>query len=223
MGDEHVRDLNMDARGPDLVTFDSVAQYGTERQSPADARPVSGLLAWLASLCAAVLTRRCWGNRTLRLWLAVVAVLPFTVNVAIALAPIVNPVSATVAYGSSANPIPPIVTGGSATSIAIFSAAAHGTATSGGTSITYTPAVGFAGTDTFTYTATNADGTSSPAMITITISPPSIVYSPPGPAPGYLGVAYSQSVAGASGGATPYSYVTAGPVPPAQPWRPTGC
>jgi len=123
--------------------------------------------------------------------------------------PVANPVSATVAYGSSSNPITLNITGGAPASVAIGTAAAHGTAVASGTSITYTPTPGYAGPDSFTYTATNAGGTSTPATATITVSPPTITYTPSSPAAGTVGVAYSQSVAGASGGATPYSYTLA--------------
>ncbi len=123
--------------------------------------------------------------------------------------PIANPVSATVAYDSSNNPITLNITGGAPASVAIGTAAAHGTAVASGTSITYTPTPGYAGPDSFTYTATNAGGTSAPATATITVSPPTITYTPSSPGAGTVGVAYSQSVAGASGGATPYSYTLA--------------
>ncbi|WP_236585435.1 putative Ig domain-containing protein [Dyella sp. EPa41] len=120
--------------------------------------------------------------------------------------PIANPVSATVAYNSTNNPITLNITGGAPASVAVGTQAAHGTAVASGTSITYTPTPGYAGPDSFTYTATNAGGTSSPATATITVSPPTITYTPSSPAAGTVGVAYSQSLAGASGGASPYTY-----------------
>ncbi|WP_170990166.1 IPT/TIG domain-containing protein, partial [Aquamicrobium sp. LC103] len=121
--------------------------------------------------------------------------------------PTANPVSATVAYGSSNNPITLNITGVPASSVAVGTAPANGTATATGMSITYTPAPGYAGTDSFTYTATNAGGTSSPATVTITVSPPMIAYAPTNPPAGVVGVPYSQSIAGgASGGASPYTY-----------------
>uniref|UniRef100_UPI0035BF0FFF beta strand repeat-containing protein n=1 Tax=Pseudomonas protegens TaxID=380021 RepID=UPI0035BF0FFF len=82
------------------------------------------------------------------------------------LPPVANAVSATVAANSSANPITLNITGGAASSVAIATAASHGTATASGTSITYTPTAGYSGSDSFTYTATNASGTSSPATVT---------------------------------------------------------
>ncbi|MHC1654666.1 putative Ig domain-containing protein [Stenotrophomonas maltophilia] len=120
--------------------------------------------------------------------------------------PVANPVSSTVAYGSASNPIPLNISGGVAASVAIGTQAAHGTATATGTTITYTPTAGYAGPDSFTYTATNAGGTSAPATVTLTVSPPTVTYAPASPAAGTVGAAYSQSLAGASGGATPYSY-----------------
>ncbi|MBN2438069.1 MAG: hypothetical protein JXL20_05645 [Deltaproteobacteria bacterium] len=83
--------------------------------------------------------------------------------------PVANEVSATVAYNSSNNPIALNITGGTPTSVAVASPASHGTATAGGTSITYTPTAGYSGSDSFTYTASNAGGTSAPATVTITV------------------------------------------------------
>ncbi|KUM23972.1 hypothetical protein AU467_32090 [Mesorhizobium loti] len=128
--------------------------------------------------------------------------------------PTAGSVSATVSYDSSANPITLNISGASASSVAVGTAPSHGTATAAGTSITYTPNSGYAGSDSFTYTATNGAGTSAPATVTITVSPPTIAYTPANPPTGTVGVAYSQSVAGATGGAAPYTYtVVAGTLP----------
>ncbi|WP_348689065.1 putative Ig domain-containing protein, partial [Aeromonas bestiarum] len=128
-------------------------------------------------------------------------------------APIAGPVSATVAANSSANPITLALNGGAATSVAVASAASHGTATASGTSITYTPTAGFSGADSFTYTATNVSGTSSPATVTITVSPPSISLSPTTLGNGTIGTSYSATLT-ASGGTAPYTYaITAGSLP----------
>ncbi|AEM49468.1 outer membrane autotransporter barrel domain protein [Stenotrophomonas maltophilia JV3] len=138
-----------------------------------------------------------------------------SINVQNVVPPVANPVSATVAYGSASNPITLNITGGIPASVAVGTQATHGTATASGTSITYTPTAGYAGPDSFTYTATNAGGTSAPATVTITVSPPTVTYTPTSPPAGTVGAAYSQSLAGASGGATPYSYVLAsGSLPP---------
>ncbi|GAB3385469.1 hypothetical protein GCM10027432_18220 [Lysobacter fragariae] len=129
------------------------------------------------------------------------------------LVPVANAVSATLAYGSSANPITLNITGGTPSSVAIASAPANGTAIASGTSITYTPSAGFAGADSFTYTATNASGTSAPATVSITVSAPTVVVAPATLPDGTSGVAYSEAIT-ASGGAAPYSFaVTAGALP----------
>lgn len=61
------------------------------------------------------------------------------------------------------------------TSVAIAKAPQHGTATLSGESVTYTPSsTYYGGTDSFTYTATNPGGTSSPATVTITVVPSAV-------------------------------------------------
>ncbi|MFM4808404.1 putative Ig domain-containing protein [Aeromonas hydrophila] len=129
------------------------------------------------------------------------------------LPPVANAVSATVAANSSANPITLNITGGAASSVAVATAASHGTATASGTSITYTPTAGYAGSDNFTYTATNASGTSSPATVTITVSTPTLAITPTTLPDGTQGTAYNQTVT-ATGGSAPYTYaITAGSLP----------
>ena len=129
--------------------------------------------------------------------------------------PVANPVSATVVYGSTGNPITLNITGGTPTGVAVGTAPAHGTAVASGTSITYSPTAGYAGPDSFTYTASNANGTSAPATVTITVSPPTITYTPTSPLPGMVGDGYSAPVSGVSGGASPYSYTIASGALPA--------
>ncbi|MCO6003985.1 Ig-like domain-containing protein [Actinoallomurus purpureus] len=50
----------------------------------------------------------------------------------------------------------------------------HGTATISGGNVTYTPAAGFAGTDTFTYTITTACGTSTATVTVTVLCPPAV-------------------------------------------------
>ncbi|MDQ4628895.1 beta strand repeat-containing protein, partial [Janthinobacterium lividum] len=127
--------------------------------------------------------------------------------------PVAGAVSATVAYGSSAQPITLNLSGGAATSVAVASAAGHGTATVSGTSITYTPTAGYAGPDSFTYTASNAGGTSASATVTVTVGNPSVSLTPatlPNPT---AEAAYTATLA-ATGGTAPYTYsVTSGTLP----------
>ena len=129
--------------------------------------------------------------------------------------PVAGNVSATVAANSSANPITLNISGGAAASVAVASGAAHGTATASGTTISYTPTAGYSGSDSFTYTATNASGTSAPATVTITVIAPTLAFTPAaGALPSAMqNQAYSQTLT-ASGGTAPYSYaITAGALP----------
>ncbi|WP_028500243.1 autotransporter domain-containing protein, partial [Microvirgula aerodenitrificans] len=67
--------------------------------------------------------------------------------------------------------------------------------------------------DSFTYTATNASGTSSPATVSITVSAPTLNLTPASLGNGTVGVAYSVTVS-TTGGTAPYSYaITAGTLP----------
>jgi hypothetical protein len=72
--------------------------------------------------------------------------------------------------------------GGGALNISSLGAPAHGTAVVDGSTVRYTPAAGFVGTDTFTYAATTAYG-SSTATVTVTVgaAAPSTVPTTPSP------------------------------------------
>ncbi|MGR2511426.1 Ig-like domain-containing protein, partial [Salmonella sp. 14ESS1724] len=74
-----------------------------------------------------------------------------------------------------------------------------GTASASGTTITYTPASGYAGADSFTYTATNSSGTSAPATVTVTISPPSFTVTPSSSHTAQVGAPYTQTYTFAGG------------------------
>ncbi len=62
------------------------------------------------------------------------------------------------------------------------SAPAHGAISgfdaTGGT-LTYTPAPGYSGADSFTFTASNAGGVSDPATVSVTVTPAPVVAAPP--------------------------------------------
>jgi outer membrane autotransporter protein len=127
--------------------------------------------------------------------------------------PVAGSVSAAVGNDSSANPITLDLSGGTATSVAVASGPSHGTATASGTSISYTPTLGYAGGDSFTYTASNNAGTSSPATVTIAVAAPTLSIGPSTVPGANAGVAYSQTFT-ATGGNAPYSYsVAAGSLP----------
>ncbi|UNK58228.1 autotransporter domain-containing protein [Pseudoxanthomonas daejeonensis] len=125
---------------------------------------------------------------------------------------VAGPVSATVAYGSSATPITLDITGAPA-SVAVATAPAHGTVSVSGTTLSYTPAAGYSGPDSFSYTASDAYSTSAAAVVSITVSAPALSITTNTLADGTAGAAYAQALA-ASGGAAPYSFsVTAGALP----------
>ena len=80
--------------------------------------------------------------------------------------------------------------------------------------VTYVPPRGYRNAnDSFTYTATNAIGTSTPATVTLTIGNPTISLLAASLPDGTEGLAYSQAIT-ASGGMAPYTYaITAGALP----------
>lgn len=88
-----------------------------------------------------------------------------------------NAVKTAVAAGSSANPVVLNITG-QATSVAVATPPSHGTVTIIGTSVTYTPNAGYSGTDSFTYTATNANGTSPAGTATIVVNAAPVAAAP---------------------------------------------
>lgn len=108
-----------------------------------------------------------------RLWLASVAV-PTTVADAV-----------TVAYGTPLTVAAPGLLGndqdnlGGPMTAALVSPPAHGTAAvSPSGAFTYTPHVGFVGTDTFAYRATNTDGPGNVATVTVLVPTPTTVQAP---------------------------------------------
>ncbi|MDR3660604.1 MAG: DUF4214 domain-containing protein, partial [Mycobacterium sp.] len=82
--------------------------------------------------------------------------------------------TATVAYNSSGNVITPNLGGGAISSIAISTAASHGTATaSAGTytpTLVYTPPANYSGADSFKYTITYANGSTFTGTVNVTVS-----------------------------------------------------
>ncbi|GAB2511943.1 putative Ig domain-containing protein [Lysobacter humi (ex Lee et al. 2017)] len=133
---------------------------------------------------------------------------PFSTSRAYALvivdqAPVAAASSQTVAYGASATPLTLALSGGAPTSLTLVTAPTHGTAQVTGTTISYTPAAGYAGPDSLTYTATNSGGTSAPATVSITVSAPTITITPSAALSATVGSAYSQTFTFA-GGTAPY-------------------
>ncbi|WP_158240596.1 Ig-like domain-containing protein [Telmatospirillum siberiense] len=128
--------------------------------------------------------------------------------------PVAGAKTAATAYNTATTiDVSGVITGGPATSVAVAAGPGHGTTSVNGTTITYTPATGYAGSDSFTYTATGPGGTSAPATVSLSVGAPTLSLAPASLATGTVAAAYSQS-ASASGGAAPYSYsVIAGALP----------
>jgi len=63
---------------------------------------------------------------------------------------------------------------GTGVTVTQVSAPAHGSAAISGTTVSYTPAANFAGTDTFTYTLTDNFGQTATATVTVTVNPPGL-------------------------------------------------
>ncbi len=123
-------------------------------------------------------------------------------------------VALAVGYGAGATPATLAISGApAATSAEVVSPPAHGTAVATGAGITYQPAAGYAGPDSFTYRASNGLSTSGVATVSVTIGAPSIAVDTASLPDGALGVAYAQAL-GASGGAAPYAWtLDAGALP----------
>lgn len=118
--------------------------------------------------------------------------------------PVANAVSLTVAYNAGATPVTLNITGGTPTSVAVGTAPTHGTAIASGASITYQPTTGYAGPDSFTYTAANGGGTSAPATVTVTVSDPVITFTASAGFAATVGAPYAQTIT-LFGGAQPWS------------------
>lgn len=118
--------------------------------------------------------------------------------------PTANNSALTVAYNAAATNVPLSLTGGAATAVAIGTAPTHGTAIAAGTAITYQPTAGYAGPDSFTYTASNTGGTSAPATVTVTVSDPVVTITASGGFSATVGSPYTQTFTW-NGGAQPWS------------------
>ena len=121
--------------------------------------------------------------------------------------PVASNVNQTVAYGSSNNTINLSVTN-SPTSVAVATQPSHGTVIVSGTTITYTPTVGYSGSDSFTYTATNAGGTSAAATVNITVTALTVTSAVVGTKTFTVGTAITpfNPITIITAGVTPYVY-----------------
>lgn len=120
------------------------------------------------------------------------------------LPPVANNSSLTVAYNAAATNVPLNITGGTPTSLTLGTLPANGTAVVTGTTITYQPNAGYAGADSFSYTATNSGGTSAPATVSVTVQDPVISITPSGGFTAAVAAAYTQTFT-FNGGAQPWT------------------
>ncbi|MCY1649160.1 Ig-like domain-containing protein [Caulobacter sp. SL161] len=95
-----------------------------------------------------------------------------TFNIQSCTVPVAGASSATVPYNSASNVIPLNLSGGAATSVNYVTGTSHGSVEPIGATMYYSPFPGYFGSDSFTYNATNACGTSNTATGYITVSPP---------------------------------------------------
>ncbi|WP_312772289.1 putative Ig domain-containing protein [Pseudoxanthomonas mexicana] len=112
--------------------------------------------------------------------------------------------SLTVAYNAPATNVPLTLSGGAPTSLAIGTPPANGTAIVSGTTITYQPSAGYAGPDSFTYTATNSGGTSAPATVSVTVQDAVITITASGGFAATVAAPYTQTFS-FNGGTPPWS------------------
>ncbi|MBE5315011.1 MAG: putative Ig domain-containing protein [Xanthomonadales bacterium] len=118
--------------------------------------------------------------------------------------PVATNSTLTVAYNAAATNVPLALSGGAPTSVLLGTAPTRGTAVVTGTAITYQPNAGFAGSDSFTYTASNSGGTSAIATVSITVQDPVVTITPAGGFSATVSAPYTQTFT-FNGGAQPWS------------------
>jgi outer membrane autotransporter protein len=118
--------------------------------------------------------------------------------------PVANDSALTVPYGAPATSVPLTLSGGAPDSLAITTAPAHGTVVVAGVTITYQPDAGYAGADSFAYTASNAGGVSAPATVSVTVADAVLGITASGPLTATTAAPYSQTFT-FDGGAAPWS------------------
>lgn len=125
---------------------------------------------------------------------------------------VAQPVNAQVGYGATAAPITLAIEGTPST-VEIVDAPSHGSATVDGLAILYTPAIGHAGADSFSYRVRDAFSTSAAARVSITVADPQLRLATPTLGQATTELDFSQTLR-SEGGLAPYTYaVTAGALP----------
>lgn len=116
--------------------------------------------------------------------------------------------SIVVPYGAAAVVLP-LSVGGVAEQVQLTVGPQHGQVDVQGTTLRYTPAAGYAGNDSISYTVSDAFRTSAPATITITVGTPTVVLQSAALPLGVAGTALDAQLA-SNGGAAPYTYAIVG-------------
>jgi uncharacterized protein YhjY with autotransporter beta-barrel domain len=104
-----------------------------------------------------------------------------TITVGAPAAPTATAKAVSTAYNTAASiDLTGSITGVDITAVTIGTAPMHGTVSVSGETVTYTPSpTYYGGSDSFTYTATNPGGTSSAAMVSVTVTPLSVPVAKP--------------------------------------------
>ena len=118
--------------------------------------------------------------------------------------PVASNSALTVTYRAPATNVPLSLSGGAPTSLAITTPPTHGSAIVSGLTITYQPTSSYAGPDSFSYTASNAGGTSAAATVSVTVQDPVITITPSGGFSATAASPYTQTFT-FNGGAQPWS------------------
>jgi len=127
--------------------------------------------------------------------------------------PTAGAVSASVAANSADNVVLDL-TGSNSTSLALVQTARHGNLTVRGLRVLYTPYQGYSGADSFSYTVSDAGGTSAPASVTLTVMPPQLSMTPAaGTLPSATAIQAYRQVFTVTGGTAPYRFTVSGNLP----------
>jgi hypothetical protein len=130
--------------------------------------------------------------------------------------PVTLPTSQSIVFNASNTPINLNINGLYDT-VYISTQATHGTATTSGSIISYTPNVGYQGADNFNYYVTNSAGSSNVSQVSLTVNIPIITTTPAsGELPkGINNIPYTTITLNSSGGLAPYTYnLIKGSLPP---------
>lgn len=127
--------------------------------------------------------------------------------------PVASGSSDTVKANSDANALALNLSGAAATSLVVTTVPSHGSWSSSGNRLYYTPTAGYSGSDSISYYAVNANGQSGTVKVAITVSKPTLSLAVSTDKVATVGLAYSATFT-ASLGTADYTYeISAGALP----------